>query len=174
MDFQIEGLDQAIAESNKPALDLGLHLATVVSVEPKHNENTGSFGFQWELNVNRSSDISAWDTSARTIPVQYYTWLGDMIDGKVVYRNGQIGWGTVNILKSLNVSGGSFAVSDLVGRALIVEIIHEPSQNDPDTLFAKVKTTRKFTQTGGEVAPKLFDVAPKAEKAASGESALPF
>lgn len=172
MEFSIEGLEAAIAESNKPALDVGLHIAIVTGVEQKIGATGSSIGFDWKLNVNKSLAVNEWDADSRSIPLNYYTWLGDLVDEKVVYRNGQIGFGTVNILKSLNVSGSSFNVSELIGRALLVDIIHEPSQNDPETLFAKVKTTRKFV-FGGEIAPKLFDVAAPASADASN-SDLPF
>lgn len=54
-----------------------------------------------------------------------------------------VGLGRLREACGLNVPGAPFSFSQFPGRSLRVQVIHEPSDKDPATLYARVKAVSK-------------------------------
>lgn len=151
------------ALQNSLPIPEGRYIAVVKGVELKHNQEKGSVGWLWKLGINTSNeDLSEWDTAARVHSLNYYTFLGKMIDGQLTYGEKGPGFSAVNILKALGVQGGKLDPKAVIGRQILVTVAGKPSwseiqngvKEEDAELELTVVGTRKFIQDG-EIAPRL-------------------
>lgn len=172
--------NDAIAELTRPPLDKGRYLAAVLKVEPKINEETGSFGLNWTLLVNKdpNSVNEGWNPEAYTIEQRNYTYIGKLEDGKV--RDTSKAFSTIHMLKALGVKNMSVLNPDEVKfRQLIIEVDHKPHyldvQNgvDDPRMVPEIVKTLSYS-VGEEIAPKLENLADLDEPVEDGAAADEF
>lgn len=161
-----DDLDTMIEESGKPQLPTGKYLAVIAGGEAKVSDNgKNSYGITWKMIVNSNPDsfTDGWDTEAQTIPVNMYTYIGKLVNGRLTDTDK--GWAFIKLMKFLGVSGKALNIKEHVGRQIGVVIEHRPGKDDqdamkadptfvPDQLFLGIKTVLSYS-IGDDVCPKL-------------------
>lgn len=183
-----EDFADLLAESQKPPLDEGKYLAVVLSVAPKTGQpkadGSSSYGLSWELLINTNPDsvVSGWDDEAKTFPYKHYSYIGKLVQGRLTETDK--GSGTRDMGNALGLTG-SFGISAVKFRQIVVEVTHVPSFQeqaavaaDPtyevERYFVNVAKVRPYVVDGNKapVLAKLADgVEPEAPAAPTGEAA---
>ncbi len=151
---------------NKPVLDPGDYLAVIVGVASKANPAKNSLGLNWSLLVNSdpASVTNGWNAEAHTLPMDYYTYIGKTDNDGNIISEPKAAFRTAKFLATQGISG-SFKVSEVKHRQVIVRIGHEPSMEDQEALkanpthvvarfFAKVQDARAY-RINDQLGPKL-------------------
>jgi hypothetical protein len=172
--INIPDMSQQIEDANKPALPVGYFLAVVTGVEEKYNPEKGSIGQNWSLLINSNPDSinEGWDTEAKVVALDYYTYMGTKKSATAKVEVASNPFNLIGMLGALNLKG-SFDPSDVRHRQVIVNIKHEASMDDQAMLkadpthvveryFPKVKFAKAY-RVGEEIGPKLAHLADDAE-----------
>lgn len=154
-------------EMNKPQLDVGQYLAVVVAVAPKENPVKQSYGLNWSLLINSDpkSIVDGWNSEARAISQDYYTYIGKKNPITGVVEKAEKVFNLAAMLGAFGSQGGSIDPANFILRQVIVNVIHEPSMEDQEALkanpehvierfFAKVNRVKPYRK-GETLAPRL-------------------
>lgn len=168
--IDFSSLDDAVQESTELPIPEGRYLAVITGVKPVIGEAKRSFGYTWTLRVNKdNSDLTAWETSAGTLKITTYTFLGYLTpDNRLYYKPtkdgkpGKPGFKVVNTLAALGIKTGSFKPEDVIGRVVQVVLGSEPDYRETSqgvavedaTKVLSVVAINKFFEDG-VLAPRL-------------------
>lgn len=162
--LEIPGLQEAIANQNRPAIPEGKYLAVIQSAEVRVNVQKQSMGLMWSVLVNTNPEALAegWDADARTYPIKnYYTFLG-RIGGDGRLTNTDNSFKATEVLAALGIKGGAVDLEDVKYRQIIVTIKHKADDRDEGLenprLWPRIDEVLRYT-VGDEVAPKLKALA---------------
>ncbi len=150
------------------ALPDGTYLGIVQAVESKVGSRNNSVGWSWKLRLNSDNEqLTDWNPAAKQVTVYYYTFLGYLENGQLVFRGkdgkpGRPGFTAVNMLKALGFRNGQLDKQDALGRQVLVTVAaeadyRETNEGVPAEFASKiltVKSVRPFIFEG-EIATKL-------------------
>lgn len=178
--------EEQIELSNKPALEPGKYLATILNVLPKVSDKGthASKGLMWSLVINKDPNavVNGWNPDAGSLPYQHYTYIGKIVGGRLTET--EKGGMTRDMGVALGLTG-SFTLSAVKNRQIIVNVVHEASMDDAAALaqdptheveryFPKVKSVRPYVVGGikGQLNEYLADGS-EAVSAVKTESETP-
>lgn len=121
--------------ANKPPIEPGRYLATILNVLPKVTDKGthASKGLMWSLVIDKNPEAvtNGWDSEDQSFPYQHYTYIGKIVDGKLTEtdKGGQ----TRDMGSALGLTG-SFGLSAVKFRQIIVIVAHKPSIDDQQAL----------------------------------------
>lgn len=117
--------------ANKPSIEPGTYLATVLNVLPKVKDHGthASKGLMWSLVINKDPEAvnDGWNPDAGSVPYQHYTYIGKIVDGRLTDTDK--GGMTRDMASALGIEG-SFSLSAVKSRQVVVVVKHEPSLDD--------------------------------------------
>ncbi len=121
--------------ANKPPLEPGKYLATILNVVPKATDKGThwSKGLNWSLVINSDPEsvVNGWNPDAKSIPYTHYTYIGKVVDGRLTDTDK--GGATRDIGSALGLTG-SFVLSAVKNRQIVVVVKHEASMDDAAAL----------------------------------------
>lgn len=126
---------EQMAIANKPPIEPGTYLATILNVLPKVTDKGthASKGLMWTMIINKDPEAvtNGWNPDAGSVNYQHYTYIGKVVNGKLTDTDK--GGMTRDMAAALGITG-SFGLSAVKNRQVLVVVKHEPSMDDASAL----------------------------------------